>query len=539
METLKLHLPRDFRCPRHLVPFSTARLPKREVDVLVMGSGLSGVRAALEARTYVPRVLVLTKSRISESSSFYAQGGIAAAVSEEDSIEAHVRDTLRVGCELNRERVVRIVIAEGVECVRELLEWGVQFDRERKRLSLAREGGHGQARVLHRGDETGMVVSSSLINRAQARGIEFLENTVVIDLLTRGGVCLGALCQDERGRRVAIFAKRTILATGGTGQVYRETTNPPVATGDGMACAFRAGARLVDMEFMQFHPTVLYVAGAPRVLISEAVRGAGAVLRDRQGRAFMKEYHRMGDLAPRDVVSRAILAHMVKTADTQAYLDVRSLVGGDLARRFPSLHSLCESLGLKPETDFLPVRPAAHYTVGGVQTDEFGRTSIRNLYAVGECAGSMFHGANRLASNSLLECLVFGRRAGRRAGEEARKASSAAASIRYDGRLEKFRDIDLSDMSNSLKSLMWRNVGVERDARGLREAIQKILFWSRYVSDNHFESPAAWELQNMMTAALAVAVSAEARRESRGVHFRTDCPKPRPEWRRHIAVLPR
>jgi L-aspartate oxidase len=507
--------------------------------VLVIGSGMAGIRAALEARRFTPRVSVVAKSRPSESSSFYAQGGIAAAVSDEDSIDLHMRDTLRVGLGLNDESTVRITLTEGVACVRELMEWGVQFDRDSKGLALGLEGGHSRARVLHRGDETGMAATASLISLAGSRGIHIWENTTLIDLLTWRGSCIGAICRDERGRRVAWLASRTILATGGAGQIYRETTNPSVATGDGLAAAYRAGAPLADMEFMQFHPTALYLAGAGRLLISEAVRGAGAVLRDRFGRAFMRDYHPMGDLAPRDVVSRSILAQMVKTGDTQAYLDVRPLPPADLKRKFPQLASLCETFDLDPYKDPIPVRPAAHYFIGGVLCDEYGRTALSGLYAAGECAANMFHGANRLASNSLLECLVFGRRAGMHAGLSARSRLAGAPSLRHRASIEKFRHLDLSDISNSLRSLMWRSCGVERDEAGLTKAIQNILFWSRYIGDNHFDEPHAWELQNMMTVALAMVASARARTESRGVHYRTDRPRPRRAWLKHIVVQPR
>lgn len=538
MKLASLGLPEDFRYRRYLVPFDLRRVPRRKTDVLVVGSGVAGLRAALEASKFVPRVTIIAKSHRSESNSYYAQGGVAAAIGEHDSVDAHIDDTLRVGFGLSDDRMVRIVINEGVECVRELIDWGVNFDRVKGRLAFAREGGHGLARVLHRGDETGMEMSSSLLDLTTRKGIELVEDTFLIDLLTYRGACVGALCLDSKGRMVAILAKRTILATGGAGQVYRETTNPSVATGDGIAAAFRAGAELMDMEFYQFHPTVLYIAGASRALISEAVRGAGATLRDRSGRAFMKEYHAMGDLAPRDIVSRSILEQMIQTNDTQVYLDVRHLRRPELRSRFPGLFRLCSRFGLDPSREMIPVRPAAHYMIGGIRVDEFGQTTVKNLYAAGECTASGFHGANRLASNSLLECLVFGRRAGRAAGVRAATDPEPAGTLKCEGRFEKFKDIDLTDLTNSLKSLMWRNVGIERDAKSLRETVDKITFWSRYIVNNHFDSPRAWELQNMMTVSLTMACAALEREESRGVHYRSDYPRTDDRWLKHLVVTP-
>jgi L-aspartate oxidase len=366
--------------------------------------------------------------------------------------------------------------------------------------------------------------------------VRLLANAFLVDLLSHRGGCVGALFRDGSGRTFAVLAKRTILATGGAGQIYRETTNPPVATGDGISAAFRAGATLADLEFVQFHPTVLYIAGATRALISEAVRGAGAVLRDRRGSAFMKQYHPMADLAPRDAVSRAILHQMIKTGDTQVYLDIKPLLRKGLGRRFPGMFDLCRRFGLDPGREPVPVRPAAHYFIGGIFTDEYGQSSVRNMYAAGECAASGFHGANRLASNSLLECLVFGRRAGMHAGLRAAGEPAPDARLRFDARYEKFKDLDLTDMRNSLMSLMWRNVAIERDERRMKEAVEKILFWSRYVVPNHFDSPQAWELQNMMTVALGVTASALARRESRGVHYRADHPGTSREWEGHTTL---
>jgi L-aspartate oxidase len=437
---------------------------------------------------------------------------------------------VKVGCGLSDLPVVEVVVREGAERVRELLEWGAPFDREGRRLSFGLEGGHSIARVLHRGDETGAMLERELLRHVRTR---ILEDSFALDLVTAHGACWGAIvAQGRRGLRW-IRARRTILATGGLGQIYRETTNPTVATGDGVAMAWRAGAELMDMEFMQFHPTTLYVAGASRALISEAVRGAGAILRDRSGRAFMKDYHPMAELAPRDVVSQSILRHMLDTRDTQVYLDVRHLKG--LPRKFPGLVRLCRRFRLDPRADLIPVRPAAHYMIGGVRVDEWGRTSIPNLFACGECAAAGFHGANRLASNSLLECLVFGKRAGSVAAQEAH-TPVPPLSFRTPKREARGAEFDLEDILNSLRSVLWRNVGIERDAQGLRYALDSIAFWSGYVLDAVFDDVPGWELQNMLELGRVMALAALRRRESRGVHFRRDFPRPDDRrWRKHLT----
>ena len=477
--------------PRYLVPFDLRKLPRIDTDILIVGSGSAALRAAIDvARSR--RVLVVTKKQRTESNSFYAQGGIAAAIAEHDSPEAHIQDTLRVGCGLSDPEIAEVVVREGAERVRELLEWGTPFDRDGRRLSFAREGGHSAARVLHRGDETGAMLERQLLRHVHAR---ILENGFVVDLVTHRNACWGVVLSHPRRGLTWVRARRTILATGGAGQIYRETTNPSVATGDGVAMAFRAGAELMDMEFMQFHPTTLYLAGASRALISEAVRGAGAVLRDRAGRAFMKDYHPMAELAPRDVVSQSILRHMLKTRDTQVYLDTRRVAA--LTTKFPGLSKLCRRFGLNPARDLIPVRPAAHYMIGGIRVDAWGRTSIANLFACGECAAAGFHGANRLASNSLLECLVFGKRAATVAAQEAHR-EAPEFSVRAPRRTARGGELDLDDIRNSLRSVMWRNVGVERDADGLRYAGDSIEFWSGYVLDRVFGEPDGWELQNML-----------------------------------------
>ncbi|HXX92747.1 MAG TPA: L-aspartate oxidase [Planctomycetota bacterium] len=517
--------------PRYLVPFDLGKLPVADTDVLIIGSGSAALRAAIEAARLRRRVLLVTKKARTDCNSFYAQGGIAAAIADHDTPEAHILDTLKVGCGLSDPAMVEIVVREGADRVRELLEWGAPFDRDGRRLSFGLEGGHSTARVLHRGDETGAMLERELLRHVRS---PIVEECFALDLVTQGGACWGAVVAHPKKGLLWVRARRTILATGGLGQIYRETTNPPVATGDGVAMAWRAGAQLMDMEFMQFHPTTLYLAGASRALISEAVRGAGAKLRDRKGRAFMKDYHAMAELAPRDVVSRSILRHMLQTRDTQVYLDTRHIRG--LAKEFPAFARLCHRFDLDPTKDLIPVRPAAHYMVGGVRTDEWGRTSIANLFACGEVAAAGFHGANRLASNSLLECLVFGRRAGSVAAQEAH-AASPRITLRSPRRRLFGTELDLEDIRNSLRNVMWFKVGIERDREGLQYAIDSIDLWSRYVLDRVFDEPGGWELQNMLALGGLMARAALRRQESRGVHFRRDFPKTDDRrWRSHLVL---
>jgi L-aspartate oxidase len=517
--------------PRFLVPFDLSKLPATDTDVLVIGSGSAALRAAIEAARLRRRVLIVTKRQRTDCNSFYAQGGIAAAIADHDTPEAHIQDTLKVGCGLSDPAMVEIVVREGTDRVRELLEWGAPFDHEGRRLSFGLEGGHSTARVLHRGDETGAMLERELLRHVRS---PIVEECFALDLVTSGGACWGAVVSHPKKGLLWIRARRTILATGGLGQIYRETTNPQVATGDGVAMAWRAGAELMDMEFMQFHPTTLYLAGASRALISEAVRGAGGKLRDRKGRAFMKDYHAMAELAPRDVVSRSILRHMLDTHDTQVYLDTRHIRG--LKKEFPGFFRLCRRFDLDPTRDLIPVRPAAHYMVGGVRVDEWGRTTIPNLFACGECAAAGFHGANRLASNSLLECLVFGKRAGAVAAQEAH-APVPRFGLRSARRRLFGTELDLEDIRNSLRNVLWFKVGIERDAEGLRYAIDSIDLWSRYVLDRVFDDPGGWELQNMLLLGRLMAWSALRRRESRGVHHRRDFPKTDDRrWRSHLVL---
>ena len=527
---------------RYLAAFDTARLPQVFTDAVVIGSGVAALRAALEMAPAV-QVTLITKSRLAESNSFYAQGGIAAAIAPPDTVESHMADTLTTGCGLSNESVVRQIVSAAPDCVRELIDWGAAFDRSGAEIAVGREGGHSAPRILHaRGDETGKEITSTLLERARkTESIDIRESTFAVDFLTADRAVVGVLAWHATQGALAIRAARTVLATGGIGRIYRETTNPEVATGDGLAMAYRAGATLADMEFVQFHPTTLYLAGASRHLISETVRGEGGRLLDKAGRPFMHEYHPMGDLAPRDVVSRSIIEHMRRTGETHVFLDVTHL-GPEARKRFPGIAKACLQFGIDISKDRIPVRPSAHYMIGGAKVDMTGRTSLEGLFACGEVSSTGLHGANRLGSNSLLEGLVYGRIVGREIVEELKGAGNGAARnsphrIRSDVVRSARGELNLGDVHNSLRSLMWRNVGIVRDAEDLAEADGLIEFWQSYVLDKVFSQPAGWELQNMLTLGRLIAHAAYVRTETRGVHYRADHPqRDDANWQRHILM---
>ena len=530
---------------RYLLSFQTRRLGHIFTDVLVIGAGAAGMRAAIEASRF-GQVIVLSKGKTIESNTYYAQGGMAAVMARTDSLESHVQDTLKTGIGLGDEAVIRQVVAAAPDHVRQLREWGTRFDTAGGQLALGREGGHSARRIVHaKGDATGRVLADSLLAYAQAiPAIKIFEQCFAVDLITdppaggTGATCLGAVTYHPRYGLQMIWARQTILAAGGAGVLWRETSNPPHATADAMAMAFRAGATIADPEMMQFHPTTLYLAGATRSLISEAVRGEGAYLLDRNGLRFMKDYHEMAELAPRDVVSRAIVAHTARTNTTHVFLDVRHIGAEAFARRFPQIDKQCRSFGLDPGKDLIPVHPAAHYMIGGARTDADGRTSLGGLLACGEAACTSLHGANRLASNSLTEALVFGQRCGQIAGESlaAVNGKLTARDLEWTNAHSDRTELDLVDIRNSLRSVMWRNVGIVRRGDRLAETLEIVNFWGRYVLDKEFFDPAGWEIQNMLTGAFLVTECALRRTETRGVHYREDFPNTDPVWARHQQV---
>lgn len=529
---------------RYLLPFNPRQVPFYRFDVVVVGSGVAGSAAALAAANRGVSVAVVAKAELRESNTLYAQGGLAAVLAAPDTIEAHISDTLHVGCGLSERHIVECVVRGGPPAVERLLQLGAEFDRGPSgEIELSREGGHSHPRIVHaQRDSTGLEIQralcGALINHP---GIGTFPNTFAIDLLTGPeGRTAGILTRAPRGDLVAFSSAQVILATGGGGQIYRETTNPVISTGDGVALGFRAGGAVRDLEFVQFHPTCLYIAGAARVLISEIVRGAGGILRDRHGKRFMPEFHPAAELAPRDVVSRAVFARMVATNDTSVYLDLSGLEA-DPHMLFPGISRICRFFGIDIAHDPVPVRPGAHYMVGGLMVDVDGRTNVPGLWAVGECASSGLHGANRMGSNSLLEGLVLGMRAGTSAASDINgfeMFSMAANRLKELPKPPAGVRVNLEDLIYSLKSLMWRQMGVERSRTGLEDALSKIAFWSRAIGDLGSSETRSWELVNMLTVARLAALGALAREESRGVHYRIDHKDARPEWRVHTVLTP-
>ncbi len=515
------------RVPRYLTSFQSRTTIHRFTDVLVIGAGIAGLRAALEVPPDLD-VLVITKDRITESNSSYAQGGIASVLSPEDNFGNHVEDTLIAGDGLCDPEIVEMVVREAPDEIEKLMSWGTEFDLENGELALTREGGHSHRRIVHAlGDSTGHEVMRAIIARAKAApNIALWDDTFTIDLLTAEGKCVGAVAWCPGIARELIWAKQVILASGGVGMVYRETTNPPVATGDGMAAAYRAGAELRDLEFMQFHPTVLYVAGSARYLISEAVRGEGAYLRDIHGERFMLKDDPRHELAPRDIVARAIFRTMERTQHPNVYLDLAHLDRAMVKLRFPGIGKVCKGFGLDIAKDRIPVRPGAHYTIGGITVDADGRTTLPNLWAAGEVTSSGLHGANRLASNSLIEGLVYGAICGRNAAAAARRMPTTlqAMPLNYVASEELGEPLDVSDVTNALRALMVRKMGIVRDRARLDEAKQDVEFWCRYVLPREFRDRGGWELQNLLTMARLMIDAAIEREESRGTHFRSDFP---------------
>ena len=514
-------------CDRHLLEVDLRSIPAYRFDVVIVGGGVAGDSAALTAASEGKTVAVVTKSSLDNSNTNMAQGGMAAVMTTGDSFASHIKDTIAVGMGLCDEELVARVVMGGPAAVEELLALGAEFDRTSEGgLDCSREGGHKHARVVHaHGDATGREIQRVLTNAVTGHDlITTFTNTFALDIVTVEGEAYGVVAKASSGNLVLFSSPNIILATGGGGQLYRETTNPTIATADGVAIASRAGATIRDPEFFQFHPTCLYIAGAARVLISEIVRGHGGVLRDRNGERFMPQAHPDAELAPRDVVSRAVFRQMIATKDTNVYLDL-SDVDENPHTLFPGISKMCGFFGIDIAKDVVPVRPGAHYMIGGIHVDHNARTSIPGVWAVGECASSGLHGANRMGSNSLLEGMVLGRVAG--------IDVSSGESIRHRHRPERMlrRKLDkapqgielgISDLVYSLKSLMWRQVGLEREEATLTEAQEHLSFWFDAVMRLAPAEARAWELVNMLTVANLATMGAKERRESRGVHFRTD-----------------
>jgi L-aspartate oxidase len=514
-------------------------------DFLVLGSGSAGLTFALRVSEH-GRVALVTKKERTDSNTNWAQGGIAGVFGPDDDPELHVQDTLIAGAGLCHEDAVRVLVTEGPDRIRELIEFGAQFNRDEEgHLALGREGGHSRRRIIHTADLTGKEVEHTLVEAVRAHpSITVYEHHFAVDLIVQDGRCVGAWVLDEATGEIAPFvAGATLLATGGAGQVYPFTTNPSIATGDGVAMAWRAGAEIADMEFIQFHPTSLFHPDAKSFLISEAVRGEGGILRRKDGTAFMAEYDpERKDLAPRDIVARAIDSEIKKTGDECVYLDVTHLAPEEIKEHFPTIYARCLSFGIDITTDWIPVVPAAHYSCGGVVTDLQGRSTIDHLYACGEVASTGVHGANRLASNSLLEALVFGKRA---ADDALAREASVTPELREAGTLALPPSAlgpecgQFPTLRHRLQTVMQKYVGIVRSNSRLQKAADAVAIIRQEVQpllDGCPPSDEGLELRNLLDVSSLIIECAQRRHESRGLHYTTDYPHP-VESERHDTVL--
>jgi len=508
------------------MPTPAAQARSLSTDYLVIGGGIAGLRAAI-ALARAGRVLVVTKERLSESNTAYAQGGIAVAMGGDEDVALHLHDTENAGDGLVSSTAAAALVQQGPARVEELLQWGTMFDREHGELMRTREGAHSLPRILHaHGDSTGRVIAESLLRMARSEPqIELAEWMTCVDLIVRGGRVTGVTLLDGDGNIRNVYARATLLASGGAGQVFADTTNPAVATGDGIAMAYRAGAAIADMEFFQFHPTAFALAGAPRFLISESLRGEGALLLNTKHERFMAKYHPMLELAPRDVVARAIVSEESAPGGKRlpVYLDMRSASPQkDLTLRFPGISAFLMKYNLSLRNDLIPVRPAAHYLMGGVLTDVHGRTSLPGLYAAGEAACTGVHGANRLASNSLLEGLVFGAAAANAMLGDANAVPSDDAA-RALAQTSDSNEAQTAKWVANLRALMWREAGLLRDTAGLKRAQLALEAMAFEIPRGY--TRAAVEARNLHQVAMLMVEAALARKESRGAHYRNDFPK--------------
>jgi len=512
----------------------------RRSDFLVLGSGIAGLLTARKLAR-LGRVTLVTKKEAAESNTNYAQGGIAAVMSELDSFDSHVRDTLIAGAGICDEQVVRLTVSEAPERVRELQEIGVRFSERESVIDLGLEAGHSHRRILHAGDITGREIERALVASVRRdKNVVLLENTLAVDLLLdKNGACRGAYVMDRASGRIEpVTAEATVLATGGAGKVYLYTTNPDIATGDGMAMAWRAGAVMANMEFVQFHPTCLYHPQAKNFLLSEALRGEGGRLLLKDGTRFMSRYDRRKELAPRDIVARAIDAELKRTGDECVYLDMTHHSRAFLKTRFPNIYAKVKSFGIDMAAAPIPAVPAAHFFCGGVHTDTSGRTSVPGLYAVGETAHTGLHGANRLASNSLLEGCVFAHRLSQHLagnGARARTAPFKAKPWNPGRAVTSDEAVVISQNWDEIRQLMWNYVGIVRTNKRLDRAWARLELLRREIGEYYWDflpTPDVVELRNIADVAALVIQAAMRRKESRGLHYTLDFPKPQAAWRR-------
>lgn len=510
---------------RYITDFDTRDMEVEYHDVVIIGSGIAGVYTALELDSRLD-VAILTKESIDISNSALAQGGIAVSLDKEDSPELHFRDTLYAGAGLCEEDAVWVLVNEAAQNIEKLCEFGVNFDKKGPdELSLTREGAHSKNRIIHAGDTTGKEVCDTLISVVRTReNIQILERMFAVDLLVQDHICHGIITYDEQLDKLRLYrAKAVICATGGFGQIYSNTTNPQVATGDGVCLAYRAGVGLADLEFIQFHPTVLHHPENMNFLISEAVRGEGAILRNVEGKRFMPEYHDLKELAPRDVVSRAIFAEMQKTASSHVLLDITFKSREYLENRFPNIFKTCLSYGIDISKDYIPVAPAEHYCMGGIQTDIYGRTNIEGFYACGEVACTGIHGANRLASNSLLEGLVFGAKIAKEINCKVEMYAGGMQEPHIEYHTQRTtKTLDIEKARTEIQSIMTHNVGIIRNRKGLEEAQERLQVFAEEWHHVQACDPRVFEVVNLLLLSQLVTDSALRREESRGAHYRSD-----------------
>jgi L-aspartate oxidase len=509
----------------------------KQYDYIIIGSGIAGLYTALMAKT-LGTVLVVTKGSIEDCNTKHAQGGIAAAIGRDDSPDLHFKDTIAAGDGLCDEDAVRITVNEAPERITELVNFGVPFDTLEGQITLTREAAHSVSRILHAGgDATGEHIEVTLSKQIRLSGIQVLEDSLVTEILVEKGRVQGIELLDCRsGSKEQFSCRFLILSTGGAGQLYKFNTNSDIATGDGLSLAFNAGAEIADMEFYQFHPTALSMPGVTPFLISEAVRGEGGILRNTEGRAFMKDYAEKGDLAPRDIVARSIVYEMEKTGTKRVFIDVTHLPKVTITTRFPNIYRFCLDHGLNINRELIPVAPAAHYMIGGVRTNNWGETNIAGLFACGETACTGLHGANRLASNSLLEAVVYSKRIIQKTTEGDKIATEdtrSNKSVHYSLSKKQSRLSSVIPSLSSLQLLLWEKVGILREKTGLTQAANTLAAWQKIIPQP--EDRPSYELSNLIMAGRLVTEAALIREESRGAHFRSDYPEHSEKWRHHIV----